>query len=179
MPSTLFYPKRGFSLIELLVTLLVLGIVLGIAIPSFTGMMQRYRLQSAALQAQNDWLFARSTAVKYGGVHSPAVFYMAKRLSNTDWSLAVCSINACQEGSTLLRQQQATEHKGVELIALSDAIKENKFHNYNGLPNFTTLQFISFQSGQYQLQLQITATGLSTLCRPKGSITFGGYAECV
>jgi type IV fimbrial biogenesis protein FimT len=171
-------PSRGFSLIELLVTLLVLGIVLSLAVPGFSGMLQRYRLQSAVLQAQNDWLYARSTAVKYGGAHSPAVFYVAKRSSNTEWTLAICAVNACAEGSTLLRQQKSTEHKGVALMALSEAIKENKFHNYNGLPNFTELQFMTFQSGQYQLQLQITATGLSSLCRPKGSVAFGGYSEC-
>ncbi|MFC7419417.1 Tfp pilus assembly protein FimT/FimU [Iodobacter arcticus] len=171
--------QYAFNLIELMVTLIVLGIVLSIAIPGFTGMLQRYRLQSAVLEAQNDWLFARSTAVKFGGARSPAVFYVAKRQNNQNWSLQICTITPCSEGSTLLRQQTSEEHKGVELHSLSDALKENKFHNFNGLPNFTQQQFINFQSGQYQLQLQITATGLSTLCRPQGSISFGGYAECV
>lgn len=168
--------NAAFSLIELMVTLTVLGIVLSIAIPGFSGMLQRYRLQSAALQAQNDWLFARSTAVKYGGPRSPAVFYVAS--DGSSWSLQICSITPCGEGSTLLRRQQANEHPGIKLLALSDGIKENKFHNFNGLPEFSTLQFITFQSGPYQLQLQITATGLSSLCRPQGSPVFGGYAEC-
>jgi type IV fimbrial biogenesis protein FimT len=170
--------NNGFSLIELMVTLVVLSIILGIAIPSFTGMLQRYRLQSAALAAQNDWLFARSTAVKFAGARSPAVFYVAKRVNNQNWSLQICTITPCSEGSTLLRQQISQEHKGIEVLSLSDDLKENKFHNFNGLPNFTQQQFINFQAGQYQLQLQITATGLSTLCRPKGSVAFGSYAEC-
>ncbi|MCX7207478.1 MAG: prepilin-type N-terminal cleavage/methylation domain-containing protein [Proteobacteria bacterium] len=169
----------AFSLIELMVTLIVLGIILSIAIPSFTGMLQRYRLQAAVLEAQNDWLFARSTAVKFGGARSPAVFYVAKRTNNQSWSLQICTVAPCGEGSTLLRQQKSEEHRGVELTSLSDALKENKFHNYNGLPDFTQQQFLQFQSGKYQLQLQITATGLSTLCRPKGSIVFGKYAECI
>jgi type IV fimbrial biogenesis protein FimT len=173
------HKHSAFSLIELLVTLVVLGVILGIAIPSFTGMLQRYRLQSTVLEAQNDWLFARSTAVKFGGARSPAVFYVAKRMSNQNWSLQICTVTPCSEGSTLLRQQKSEEHRGVELISLSDALKENKFHNFNGLPDFTQQQFINFQSGKYQLQLQITATGLSSLCRPKGSMTFGGYAECM
>ncbi len=173
------HKHSAFSLIELLVTLVVLGIILSIAIPSFNGMLQRYRLQSAVLEAQNDWLFARSTAVKFAGARSPAVFYVAKRSNNKNWSLQICTVTPCSEGSTLLRQQISEEHKGIELLSLSDALKENKFHNFNGLPDFTQQQYINFQSGPYQLQLQITATGLSTLCRPKGSMTFGSYAECI
>ncbi|AZN35742.1 pilus assembly FimT family protein [Iodobacter ciconiae] len=170
----------AFSLIKLTISLIVLSIILiSVVIPGFTGVLQRHRLQNAALEAQNGWLFARSTAVKLGAARSPAVFYVGKRLNNHNWSLQICTATPCTEGSTILRQQRSKEHKDVELISLSNALKENKFHNYNGLPNFTQQQFILFQSGKYRLQLQITTTGSSTLCRPKNSPPFGEYAECI
>jgi prepilin-type N-terminal cleavage/methylation domain-containing protein len=56
--------SNGFSLIELMVTILALAILASIAVPSFQSMIERRRLIAAAEAIYSDLQFARSEAVK-------------------------------------------------------------------------------------------------------------------
>ena len=54
--------KNGFSLVELMVVLAVLGVIVAIAIPSFSGYMRTARLVGATNKLQNDIRYAVSVA---------------------------------------------------------------------------------------------------------------------
>ncbi len=56
--------SRGVTLIELMVTIVVLAILASMAIPSFTNMMERQRLINATEAIYSDLQNARSEAVK-------------------------------------------------------------------------------------------------------------------
>ena len=56
--------KKGFTLIELTVTLAILGIISTIAIPSFFSWLPRHRLQTSVRHIYDDMNMARSRAVK-------------------------------------------------------------------------------------------------------------------
>lgn len=59
-------PQTGFTLIELMVTLLVAALILTVAVPDFRSMMQRNRVAAAANAIVGALAYARSEAVSRG-----------------------------------------------------------------------------------------------------------------
>ena len=67
MPRSRLRPSRGFTTIELMVTVAILAVLIGIAAPSFTPVIERWRVRQASEELQSTFYFARSEAVKRGG----------------------------------------------------------------------------------------------------------------
>ena len=71
---------RGFTLLEVMVVVAILAILAALAGPSFTPMIERWRVRQATEDLQSSLYFARSEAIKRGGGISVA----AK--DGADWS---------------------------------------------------------------------------------------------
>jgi len=59
--------QYGLTLVEMLVVVAVLGVLIGIGVPSFLSLMEQNRVTSAANQLQASLHFARSTAIVHIG----------------------------------------------------------------------------------------------------------------
>lgn len=69
---------RGFTVIELLITIVVLGILLSLAVPAFTDFINQQRVKKVAREFQAAVLQARSEAVK----RNTSIYVTA----NSSWS---------------------------------------------------------------------------------------------
>ena len=60
-------PLRGFTLIETMVVVAILAILLALAAPSFTPLIERWRVRQSVEQLQSTLYYGRSEAIKRGG----------------------------------------------------------------------------------------------------------------
>lgn len=77
--------SSGFSLIELMVTLVVLAILLGIAAPNFTDLVRNNRSQAAANELVSALNLARAEAIKRGSRVSMCPSTNGTSCSGTAW----------------------------------------------------------------------------------------------
>ena len=72
---------RGFTLIELMITVTILGILLSLAAPSFSTFIAEQRLKNASFELQGALMLARNAAMTRGLPASVSV-----SAKNSDWS---------------------------------------------------------------------------------------------
>lgn len=80
----------GFTLIELMITLAVLAIIIVIALPSFSGVLERRQLQGAGEKLFADLTFAKTEAIKR---NSPVRVSFTG--NGTTWCYGVAVNSAC------------------------------------------------------------------------------------
>lgn len=87
------FAERGFTLIELMVTVSIMGILTALAAPSFTDMIARYKTSSMADQMVAMLTLARTEALRRGGdvylEKSPNGTSVNSCGTNQEWSCGV------------------------------------------------------------------------------------------
>lgn len=75
--------QLGFSMIEMMVGIAILGILAALAAPDFSATIKRYRIKSTADELRASFLLARSTAVTRG---RPVIIRSTGACVGNDWS---------------------------------------------------------------------------------------------
>jgi type IV fimbrial biogenesis protein FimT len=130
--------QTGFTLIELMFTIMVLAVLLGIGVPNFREFVRNSRMTAAANDLLGDLSLARSEAVKRraqvtvcgtGGGSSPSCSTSGTEFSA--WMVFVDSNsdNTYQTSETLLRQHELV---GNGITGTSDSLRVS--YRHNGFP---------------------------------------------
>lgn len=126
---------RGFTLVEVMVVVAIMAILITLAAPSFTPLIERWRVQQTVKELESTLYFARSEAIKRGGnviIHKNANNTNGCTLASTgnDWGCgwSVCADlngnNSCQSNEVLQRfdgapNVQVTRTSGGQRILLN------------------------------------------------------------
>lgn len=156
---------KGFTIIELMISIAILGILVAIAAPSFTESIARRRLDGIANELSTDLQYARAEAVSKNR-NIVVTFNTAGTVYTVDTLKTVtvdsrCSISATTDPSTTPPSITFEPARGIPTLGTSASI---------------TVACSPQTAAQLRVDISKSSIGVVTLCSPGGS--FGGYPSC-
>jgi type II secretion system protein H len=150
MAAALHRPHAGFTLIELMTVIAVLGLVAALAAPSFREFTARSKLRGVANEAYTDLQFARAEAVQRNA--RVRVDYSA-----TGYSVVLDSDNSAIKSVTL--PSGTSVASGSTLVATFDPVRATA-----AVANGPAVLAAAGTSGQ--IRLNVNAWGRPEICAP-------------
>ena len=182
---------RGFTLVELMVTVAVMAILMTAAVPSFVDFFERNRVRGAADGVISVVSDARAEAVKnaldvnisMGGAGTAWCIGGNAALPPAGGNPAgVADACDCTDaGACLVSGQRlaldGAEFAGVSVGALPAALT---FDHTLGVvsPMGSRTVVLTSPRGKYDIAVQDNALGQARMCTPAGSPTMSGVAPC-
>lgn len=163
------HTQRGFTLIELMIAITILGIVLALALPSYKAFIQNTRLRNAAESIQNGLQVARSEAVK----HNAQVRFSLG--AGSSWTVG-CVVPTADCPASI--QQRATEEGSSAAIIVTPtpaAKTEVVFNSFGAVvPTAATFTQVDVDvdtavlsaADSRELRITIGTGGNSRMCDP-------------
>ncbi|HZF80715.1 MAG TPA: GspH/FimT family pseudopilin [Rubrivivax sp.] len=151
---------RGFTLIEIAITLGVLAILSAVALPSIGASLERHRLQATAHALAADIQEARFEAARRGQpLH-------VRTSAGQDWCWSVSVNPDCPCGRPSACQMQnvrAADHPGVQMISAQALRLEGA-----GIAQSGTAAILQSHRGD-RLRVDVSALGRTRICAAAGS----------
>jgi type IV fimbrial biogenesis protein FimT len=144
--------QRGFSIIELLVTIAVMAVLLGVGVPSFRSMIEGNRLSSASNDLLSGLQFARSEAIKRG---IPVVL-----CSSSDQSS--CAATPVWTGGWVARNQAVVTdpvYRVWPAVSAGIAISDPGTVEFNALGAASTLRCFDVTLGSLRRSVRVGVGG--------------------
>lgn len=169
---------QGFSLIEMVITIVVLAIILAIAAPSFNTFFDQYRVKRAADTFSSILINAKSEAIKQNKTVRTVITG-----GGPTWCAGVTikdtcdctSPNDCEiEGAE--RVIKSASFKGVKLNGPATAHRFQFKTQRGTVIGNDTVQLESANGSK--VHVRVSTVGRITLCSPSGAGNLGGYTVC-
>ena len=171
---------KGFTLVEMMVVIAIMGILLALATPSFTIYFDKYRTRRAAETMSAFLVNAKTESIKRNA--TVRVVYQTSGGGAT-WCAGMTTANTCDCSVSpttctldgVSRTISSTDYSGVALNDPDDGDMFT-FDHRRGTVNNDTVELQS--DGGYEMHVVVSLRGRIKLCSPSGSGYIGGYAEC-
>jgi type IV fimbrial biogenesis protein FimT len=160
--------RRGFTLLEMVVVLAIAAILGAIATPSFSGLIERQRLQAVAHHLQADIALARQEASRRG----QTVHLSFSAGPQWCWALAAGSGIDCRQaraapGGGAIKVVRAPDFPGVTLLGATAMAIDNR----SGTSLLAEGHADFAASGGQQLQVRLGRLGRASLCAPAAPVS--------
>ncbi len=178
--------NKGFTLLELMITVAIIGIIASIAVPSFSKMIERNRLTEVAVALQADMQLARIRAIK----QSQNIFVSRTKTSATagDWcyGLNTANCDCTTANDCAIKTVSGANFSTVQMLSLTD---NSNFDFRRGTPN--VIDGVTFHTSNYAVRVVFSKSGRVRLCtpptegtgtaaanRPVGTVGLAGKPNC-
>jgi type IV fimbrial biogenesis protein FimT len=159
-------PRRGLTLLEMMVALAIVAILTTLALPSFGNMMSRHRLKAAAEQMSMDLAELRMQSTQRGQT-------MHVNLSTgAQWCYALAVASGCDcrvPQGCQLKTVRAKDHPGVTLLEGQDLRIEPQ-------PGLGGGGALLQGSDGARLRVGLSPLGRARVCAPAAAVP--GFAAC-
>ena len=105
----------GFTLIEMLVAIALMGILLAFALPSFNSLIDKHRVEAMASSLMASVSHARSEAARRG---QTVVIRQRSECSSADWSCGWDTVVGSGDSFEIVRRQDPDERVAIEKSTL-------------------------------------------------------------
>jgi len=160
----------GFTLLELMIVVAIVGIVASIAVPSFQDTLERANLKEAAESLKSDLLFAKTEAIK----RSQNITVSIVKGTSPSWCYGINDTNtncACGSVSTAncgMKSIDGTLFSGVDLTASSNT-------TFNFRRGTATNIGPILSTSNYTIKITVSGQGRVRICNIAGSSGLPGY----
>jgi len=168
---------KGFTLVEMMVAIAILGILVTIAAPSFNSFFDRYRVKRAADTVSAFLINTKSEAIKRN-----ATVRTVFKSSSSGWCAGMTTAGTCDctvadscQIDGVDRLIRGGDFKGVTLTSPADGAMFS-FTSLRGAANSGNAQVQSADG--LQVRVVVAGTGRIRLCSPSGTGNVGGYPVC-
>lgn len=173
--------QSGFTLMELMIVVVIVGILLAIALPSFSDSIDRNRLRAITNTLYGDLQFAKSEAIKrnqpmtvdFTVTNATTWCYGLKLGSGATCDCTVTNVaaaNACAIDSVLKVVNNTDDYPGIVMTPSADFV----FDNVRGTATAGNVLLTSARGKTTQLFVNIL--GKIHSCSASGSTNVSGYS---
>lgn len=158
----------GFSLVETMIVVAIIGILSAIAVPSYQDMIERNRLKQAVEALKSDLQFSRTEAIKRSN-DLRLTLIAAKWCYGIDDGNSACDCRTA--GDCAIKTVDGSQFQGITLDHNNDVTFSFRRGTASAMGS-------TFSSINYQARVIISDVGRVRICNPNSLKKLSGYPSC-
>ena len=170
----------GFTLVELIVVIAIVGIIASMAVPSYQDTLERNRLKEAVESLKSDLMFARTEAIKRSSninvsidINGSSWCYGLSTDDDADNTNSNAACDCTTVGSCIIKTVDGNQFQGTTLEAGTDENITFFFRRGSASNNG-----VKINTANYSVRAKTSDKGRITICNPVSSRAIGGYDAC-